>query len=315
MLIRLDQIKIADNELRSDYDRERLQDLQWSLMEQGQVEPIGVCKNEDGYYTIVWGHRRYKAATLAGWENIEAVIVANDKAQNLIQAGIENLAKEEMSIQDKADWAYRLNKEIGLSLREISRRSAIPHNTISQWLTWRKEVKAGVVTGDQSNGETMRTIVNVAGVLGDDLEAKKTVIESVNKRNLNRDQAKEIAKAYKAADTPDLKEAVLKTPVKAASDHETILTEARFKKAVQDRYPETFVFTPDWERELMRDEETHPYICKLYRSINSTRRHILLGPLFAEQELFTPDQAAMTIDKLDEFITEIEKYKQALKAA
>ena len=64
---------------------------------------------------------------------------------------------------------------------------------------------------------------------------------------------------------------------------------------------------------MLRDESTHPYVRKLYSSLNSARRHILLGPLFVEQELFASAQAKATIKKIDETISELGEYKRVLQ--
>ena len=59
-------------------------------------------------------------------------------------------------------------------------------------------------------------------------------------------------------------------------------------------------------------KETHPYIKKFYGAINSARRHILLGPLFVEQEIYKPEDAKYTIEKIDETIDELIEYKNSL---
>ena len=140
MKINLEQIKASPKPIRTTWDNSKMNDLSLSLIEEGQVEPIGVFPGNksaeliahyDGdlagdealerifdiermhgepEYTIVWGHRRVEAARRANWEEIEAVIVPEDEVKNLIQAGIENLAGEDMTADDKADWAYRLTE-------------------------------------------------------------------------------------------------------------------------------------------------------------------------------------------------------------
>src|SRR4030042_3205121 len=142
MKIPLNEIKPSPNPIRKTWDESKMDELKWSLMEEGQVEPIGVIVNKPDEYTVVWGHRRVEAARRAGWDEIDATFVPKDEVNNLIQAGIENLSGEDMNADDKAEWAFRLT-ELGLSQREISRRSTVPSTVISYWLQGKREIESG----------------------------------------------------------------------------------------------------------------------------------------------------------------------------
>src|SRR5512139_2147760 len=137
MKILLSEIRPAPNPIRKTWDEERMKELCWLLVEEGQVEPIGLYEANGGY-TLVWGHRRVEAARRVGWTDIDALIVQQDEIDNLIQSGIENLSGEDMSADDKAEWAQRL-VDMGFSQHEIARRTSIPVATINQWLQYRHE--------------------------------------------------------------------------------------------------------------------------------------------------------------------------------
>lgn len=226
MKIQLSQIKASPNPIRKTWDEEGMNNLKWSLMEQGQVEPVGVHKNHDGY-VLVWGHRRTEAARRAGWNEIEAVVVPENEVDNLIQAGIENLAGEDMSVDEKAEWAFRLT-EMGLSHREISRRTSVPNRTISNWLVYKNEKESGVSSAAQtrSDDENLEKITRVASVLGNDIKAKNTILKKATEENLNRDLTKTVAQAYKQAPTPEIKKAVIETPITKHDTQEKILQRA-----------------------------------------------------------------------------------------
>ena len=66
MKIRIENIKPSPHPIRKTWDEEKMKELSWSLLEEGQVEPIGVYESAEGY-TVVWGHRRVEAARRAGW--------------------------------------------------------------------------------------------------------------------------------------------------------------------------------------------------------------------------------------------------------
>ena len=226
MKIQLSQIKASPNPIRKTWDEEGMNNLKWSLMEQGQVEPVGIHKNHDGY-VLVWGHRRTEAARRAGWNEIEAVVVEENEIDNLIQAGIENLAGEDMTDDDKAKWAYRLT-EMGLSQMEISRRSTVPNRTISTWLNYKRNKEDGVLISNiqQSGHAGMDKIAAISAVFGNNIEAKKEVAKKVSDDELTTLQTREFAKAYKQAPTPEIKKAVLDTAITRQDTQEKILQRA-----------------------------------------------------------------------------------------
>jgi ParB/RepB/Spo0J family partition protein len=213
MKIQLQQIKRSPRPIRKTWDEDKLRDLCWSLLEEGQVEPIGVYQDEESYI-LVWGHRRVEAARMAGWAEIDAMIVQRDEINNLIQSGIENLSGEDMTADDKAEWAQRL-VDMGFSQHEIARRTSIPAATINQWLQYKREKEAGVYVHvqNQLGDEGVIKTVKIAQALGDDLEGKKIVAAKVSAEGLTQLQTTEIARAYHDAPNFDVKRKIIESPV------------------------------------------------------------------------------------------------------
>jgi ParB family chromosome partitioning protein len=223
MRIKLQHIKPSPNPIRKTWDENKLQELCWSLLEEGQVEPIGVYECDSGY-TVVWGHRRVEAARRAGWTEIDAMIVSQNEIDNLIQSGIENLASEDMSADDKAGWAQRL-VDMGFSQHEIARRTSIPAVTINQWLQYKREKDAGVYVHvqNQAKDEGVIKTVKIAQALGDDLEAKIVIAAKVSSEGLTQLQTTEIARAYHDAPTPEVKRKIVESPVLSSDTASDIL--------------------------------------------------------------------------------------------
>lgn len=213
MKIRIEKIRPSPKPIRKTWDEEKMKELCWSLLEQGQVEPVGVYETDEGY-TIVWGHRRVEAARRVGLTEIDALIVLQDEIDNLIQSGIENLSGEDMTADDKAEWAHRL-VEMGFSQHEIARRTSIPIGTINQWLQYRREKEAGVFVHvqNQAKDEGVIKTVKIAQALGDDLEAKKVVAAKVSAEGLTQIQTTEIARAYHDAPSLEVKQLIIDSPV------------------------------------------------------------------------------------------------------
>ena len=223
MKILIDNIRPSPNPIRKTWDEEKMKELCWSLLEEGQVEPIGVYATNDSY-TVVWGHRRVEAARRVGWREIDAMLVPQDEIDNLIQSGIENLAGEDMTADDKAEWAHRL-VAMGFSQHEIARRTSVPIGTINQWLQYRREKAAGVFVHVQNHNKDEGVIktVKIAQILGDDLEAKKIIAAKVSDENLTQIQTTEIARAYHDAPTFEVKQKIISSPVLSSDTATDIL--------------------------------------------------------------------------------------------
>jgi ParB/RepB/Spo0J family partition protein len=223
MKILVDNIRPSPNPIRKTWDEEKMKELCWSLLEEGQVEPIGVYATNDSY-TVVWGHRRVEAARRVGWREIDAMLVPQDEIDNLIQSGIENLAGEDMTADDKAEWAHRL-VAMGFSQHEIARRTSVPIGTINQWLQYRREKAAGVFVHvqNQNKDEGVIKTVKIAQILGDDLEAKKIIAAKVSDENLTQIQTTEIARAYHDAPTFEVKQKIISSPVLSSDSAAEIL--------------------------------------------------------------------------------------------
>ena len=223
MKIQIDNIRPSPNPVRKTWDEEKMKELCWSLLEEGQVEPIGVYATNDSY-TVVWGHRRVEAARRIGWSEIDAMLVPQDEIDNLIQSGIENLSGEDMTADDKAEWAHRL-VAMGFSQHEIARRTSVPIGTINQWLQYRREKEAGVFVHvqNQNKDEGVIKTVKIAQILGDDLEAKKVIAAKVSDENLTQIQTTEIARAYHDAPTQEVKQKIVASPVLSSDTAADIL--------------------------------------------------------------------------------------------
>jgi ParB family chromosome partitioning protein len=223
MKIQVVNIRPSPNPIRKTWDEEKMKELCWSLLEEGQVEPIGLYATGDSY-TVVWGHRRVEAARRVGWSEIDAMLVPQDEIDNLIQSGIENLSGEDMTADDKADWAHRL-VAMGFSQHEIARRTSVPLGTINQWLQYRREKEAGVYVHVQNQGKDERVIktVKIAQALGNDLEAKIVVAAKVSVESLTQIQTTEIARAYHDAPTLEVKQKIIDSPVLSSDTAADIL--------------------------------------------------------------------------------------------
>ena len=315
MKIELSKIKASSKPIRSSWDEAKMNDLKWSLMEEGQVEPIGVHENGNGY-VIVWGHRRTEAARRAAWTEIEAVVVPQDEVDNLIQAGIENLAGEDMSVDDKAEWAFRLT-EMGLSKSEISRRSTVPTGTIEMWMVYKREKNAGITAGSKSfsQDEGMRKVVNVARVLGNDIEAKQSVLNKASDEKLNRDQAQAVAEAYRDASTPEVRAQVLKTPIISRDTTADILRRSLHRVEIESG-AKILTDVNEWDRDQEEKRTMQRFNFAVKEFLDAGRLFLEVtekGHSLVKYGKYSPEAARFAIRQIDKIMDSLKNYREELE--
>jgi ParB/RepB/Spo0J family partition protein len=316
MKIRIENIKPSPNPIRKTWDEEKMKELCWSLLEEGQVEPIGVYETAEGY-TIVWGHRRVEAARRAGWREIDALIVLQDEIDNLIQAGIENLSGEDMTADDKAEWAQKL-VDMGFSQHEIARRTSVPVGTINQWLQYRREKEAGVYVHvrNQSKDEGVVKTVKIAQALGDDLEAKKVVAAKVSAEGLTQIQTTEIARAYHDAPTMEVKQFIIASPVLSSDTAADILRRsiARVELKKMSRLSENEIQEKK-EFDKRRKEQDFGIAVKEFLGVmNILRKTVRKVVGTAKSGGYSRASLRYTVNKVDELIRDLQACKDYLKA-
>lgn len=107
---------------RKDFDPEALQALADSIAEHGLIQPLTVRKAAGGYYQIIAGERRWRAARLAGLEEIPVTVIEADDKKVMELALVENLQREDLNPMEEAAGFKTLMEEYGLTQDETARR-------------------------------------------------------------------------------------------------------------------------------------------------------------------------------------------------
>ncbi len=105
---------------RKEFDPEALQTLADSLAEHGMIQPLTVRETESGYYQIIAGERRWRAARLAGLEEVPVRILQADDRQVMELALVENLQREDLNPMEEARGFDSLIREYGLTQEEAA---------------------------------------------------------------------------------------------------------------------------------------------------------------------------------------------------
>ncbi len=114
--------KISPNrkQPRKHFDETALEELAVSLKNYGVIQPIVVKKTNDGYYEIIAGERRWRAAKIAGLKTIPAVVRKWEEAEAFEAALVENLQREDLNPMEEAQSYHRLQSEFGFSQEKIA---------------------------------------------------------------------------------------------------------------------------------------------------------------------------------------------------
>ena len=107
---------------RQDFDEEELQALADSITEHGIVQPLTVRQLESGYYQIIAGERRWRAARIAGLNEVPAVIIEADDKKAMELALIENLQRQDLNPVEEALGYKSLMEDYGLTQEDTAKR-------------------------------------------------------------------------------------------------------------------------------------------------------------------------------------------------
>ena len=107
---------------RRDFDEEELQALADSITEHGIIQPLTVRQLSSGYYQIIAGERRWRAARLAELQEVPAVIIEADDKKAMELALIENLQRQDLNPVEEALGYQSLMQDYGLTQEEAAKR-------------------------------------------------------------------------------------------------------------------------------------------------------------------------------------------------
>ena len=121
-LLPLHKVEPNPNQPRQDFDPEELQSLADSIATHGVVQPLTVREMDNGYYQIIAGERRWRAARMAELREIPAVIIQADDKKVMELALIENLQRQDLNPVEEALGYQTLMNEYGLTQEETAAR-------------------------------------------------------------------------------------------------------------------------------------------------------------------------------------------------
>lgn len=152
----LTKIERNPNQPRKKFDQQALEELAESIRLHGVITPITVRHGEkDGYYQIIAGERRWRAARLAGLKEIPAMVLEAGEGEVMELALIENLQRQDLNSIEEAEGYDRLMQQFGLTQEEVANRVVKSRSAVAnalRLLGLPDEVRTMVADGKLSGG-------------------------------------------------------------------------------------------------------------------------------------------------------------------
>ena len=118
----ISQVETCSSQPRKRFDDESLQELADSISQHGIIQPLTVRKLSSGYYQIIAGERRWRAARLAGLQEVPVIVIEADDRKAAELAMIGNLQREDLNPMEEAAGFQSLIESYHMTQEEAAQR-------------------------------------------------------------------------------------------------------------------------------------------------------------------------------------------------
>lgn len=131
-LLNVNAIQPNSLQPRKDFSQDALDELSLSIKTQGVLQPVlvRISKKRDSY-ELVAGERRWRAAQLAGLQQIPAIIRDVSDQESLELALVENIQREDLNAIEQAQALQQLQSQFQITQQELARRTGVSRSHIS----------------------------------------------------------------------------------------------------------------------------------------------------------------------------------------
>ena len=193
-VLRITLIEPKKTQPRKDFKKESLAELADSISKHGIIQPIIVRSLPSGYYQIIAGERRWRAAKMAGLDEVPVVIKNVDDLTAAEMTMVENLQREDLNpIEEALGYKYLVD-HYNLTQEEISRQVAKSRSVVTnalRLLSLPDEVLGYIEEGELTSGHA-RSLLSV-----DDPEEQLKIAQKIIKNNLSVRETEKIVRAIK----------------------------------------------------------------------------------------------------------------------
>lgn len=146
----IDHIRPRADQPRKIFNELSLLQLTQSIKSKGVIQPIIVKPSGDGFYDIIVGERRWRAAKMAGLDKIAVIVREYNKSETIAVALIENIQRENLNPLEEAEAIHRLIDECAMTHHQVADnigRSRTAVSNLLRLLTLTEEVKVMINAG------------------------------------------------------------------------------------------------------------------------------------------------------------------------
>lgn len=229
--IAIEKVEPRADQPRCVFDPDSLQELADSISKFGMIQPITVRKLDSGFYQIIAGERRWRAARLAGLSEVPVRILEADDRAAMEMALVENLQREDLNPIEEAKGYQTLMREYGLTQEETSQSVGKSRPAVAnalRLLSLSPPVIAMVEDGDISAGHA-RALLSIR-----DEAAQQRLAARICEEGLSVRQTEKLASKAALADRPgnSASAALSGTGVNYLAETEKQLTSALGRRVV-----------------------------------------------------------------------------------
>ncbi|MBE6919109.1 MAG: ParB/RepB/Spo0J family partition protein [Ruminococcaceae bacterium] len=194
----ISQVESCSSQPRKQFDPDALADLADSIREHGIIQPLTVRKLQSGYYQIIAGERRWRAARIAGLTQVPAIVIEADDRKAMELAMIENLQREDLNPIEEAEGYQVLMDTYNMTQEEAAGRVGKSRSAVANALRLLKltpSVRAMVEDGRLSGGHA-RTLLPLTP------ELQEAAAAAILKGDLSVRQTEALVKKLSAGEKP-----------------------------------------------------------------------------------------------------------------
>jgi len=193
--IEIDIEKLKPNPIqpRLKFDEDSIDGLAKSIKERGILQPI-VAVPEDGYFKIIIGERRWRAAQKIGLKKIPTLIRSMTDEQQLEASLIENLQREDLNPLEIALAYKKMTEELKYTQQEISKKVGKDRASVANYIRLLKlpqEIK-DMIADNKLSMSHARTLITI-----DNQEMQVYIARQIVKKGLSVRDTEKMSKRLK----------------------------------------------------------------------------------------------------------------------
>ena len=180
--ISVDDIEANPKQPRRDFEEKSLLELAESIKLHDIIQPVTVSRLTNGKYRLIAGERRWRAAKLAGINDIPAYVRQANDAQLLELALLENLQREDLNAMEVSLSYKRMMEELDYTQEQVAERMGKDRSTVANFIRLLKlppDIQLAVRSGDLSMGHA-RALINV-----DTIDKQLFIFKEIKEKGLS----------------------------------------------------------------------------------------------------------------------------------